>query len=142
MAYRTGANGESVLKPNARCSLDTANALLAAREKRFLPAITLIHNCPILTEHGVLRKGYHSVCGGRIIKSAVVPEEMSLKEARKILLEAIAEFDFLEAFGQITGDCGNYLASVEVRRTFESAFSTVYGRSRSFNRWQWFPSSN
>ena len=98
MAYRAGPHeGQVLLKPNARCSLDTANCLLETEERRLLPSITLIHNCPILTEHGMLRKGYHAVCGGRMIKSAVVPEEISLPEARKILLEAIAEFDFLEA---------------------------------------------
>jgi hypothetical protein len=95
-AYRTGANGEIVLKLNARCSVDTANVLLASMERRLLPPITLLHNCPILTEHGVLRKGYHPVCGGRIIKSSVVPDEMSLKDAVRMLMEVIAEFDFLK----------------------------------------------
>ena len=95
-AWRTGSNGESLLKPHAKCSADTASALLATSERRLLPHIALIHNCPILTEHGVLTEGYHSACGGRLIKSSIVPLEMTLKEACEVLLELVSEFEFLE----------------------------------------------
>jgi hypothetical protein len=70
-AWRVGSNGQMLLKPHARCSMDTANVLLATLERKLLPHIALIHNWPILTENGVLTKGYHSACGGRLIKSSI-----------------------------------------------------------------------
>jgi hypothetical protein len=96
-AWRAGSHvGELLLKPHAKCSADTARALLAASERRFLPHIALIHNCPILTQDGVLMRGYHSACGGRLIKSSIEPDIMTLEEACKVLLELVSEFDFLE----------------------------------------------
>ena len=136
---RSGANGEVVLKPDARCSLDTANVLLAAREKELLPAITLIHNCPILTEDGPLKKGYHPACGGRLIKSAVVPAEMSLPKACKILLEAIAEFDFLEESDKSRAMAAIISPALRFGELLPGAFSALYGRSRSIDRRQGFP---
>jgi hypothetical protein len=96
MAWRVGSHGEWLLKPNAKCSVDTALALLATRERILLPPIALIHNCPIFTEEGILGRGYHSVCGGRLIKGGALPQEMNLKQAISILLEIVSEFDFLE----------------------------------------------
>jgi hypothetical protein len=96
MAWRLGGHGEWLLKPNARCSLDSASSLLATEERNLLPPIALIHNCPIFTEEGILGRGYHSVCGGRLIKAGTLPQQMTLKEAAKILLEIVSEFDFLQ----------------------------------------------
>ncbi len=94
-AWRTGANGGWLLKPHARCSMDTANVLLGASGRKLLPHIALMHNCPILTEHGILTKGYHSACGGRLITSSIYPEIMTLEEACEVLLELVSEFNFL-----------------------------------------------
>ena len=76
--------------------MDTAKVLLDTLERELLPHIALIHNCPILTADGILTKGYHLACGGRLIRSSIVPEMMTLAEACEILLELVSEFNFLE----------------------------------------------
>jgi hypothetical protein len=96
MAYRVGSHQELLLKPDAKCSMDIALALLASQEKSLLPPIALIHNCPIFTREGIIGSGYHPLSGGRLIKGGLMPPEMTLRKAVRLLLEVIAEFSFLE----------------------------------------------
>jgi hypothetical protein len=98
VAYRAGSHGEELIKPGARCSLDTATAWLASDAKDILPPIAAVHSCPIITETEsgieVLGKGYHRICGGRLVAGGAMPEQMALSEAIEILLDSIAEYDF------------------------------------------------
>jgi hypothetical protein len=98
MAWRSSPHGGYLLKPDARCSLDTATVWLASDARGVLPLIAAVHSCPIITEtkKGIeaLGKGYHKECGGRLVTGGGMPEEMALSEAIEILLDSIAEFDF------------------------------------------------
>ena len=98
MAWRTGPHGGLLLKADARCSLDTATAWLASDAKDILPPIAAVHSCPIITETEkrieVLEKGYHRVCGGRLVVDGAMPEQIELMEAIAALLNITSEFDF------------------------------------------------
>jgi BT4734-like, N-terminal domain len=98
MAYRTGPHGEELLTANARCSLDTAKAWLASEAREILPPIAAIHNCPLMVEDNgqveILGKGYHRICGGRLIAGGDTPQQMELGEATSALLDILSEFYF------------------------------------------------
>jgi BT4734-like, N-terminal domain len=94
-------HGQYLLKSGARCTLDQARVLLASSQAgEYLPPVATIHHCPCLirwpdgnTE--VLGKGYHPIAGGRFIEGGAMPWQMSLDEARMVLLETLEEFAFL-----------------------------------------------
>ena len=98
MAYRAGPHGEELLTANARCSLDTAKAWLASEAREILPPIAAIHNCPLMVEDNgrveILGKGYHRICGGRLIAGGDMPQQMELREATAALLDILSEFGF------------------------------------------------
>jgi hypothetical protein len=92
-------NHQYVLKPG-RCTGDTAKVLLKTDEAfEFLPSISTLSAGPVLTgEQGklnILTKGYHDISGGIFVSqgdAVLLPE---LDKARKLILEAIEDFDFV-----------------------------------------------
>ena len=69
-AWRSGANGERVLKPSL-CPKDTADALLESRPaSELLPNVVTLSACPVLAKDGdeirVLGPGWHPLGGGNI----------------------------------------------------------------------------
>lgn len=110
MAWRSGANGESVLKPT-NCPEETAKALMATREAvEYLPRIVGVVNCPVAVESedglAILSQGYHEHNGGILITSGQEPEEVADNEAADALTALLDEFDF-----QTPGDRSRALAS-------------------------------
>lgn len=95
-AYRSGANGERVLKPT-HCSEDQAKALLNSREINLLPSLSSIVRCPLLIKNGgqleLLGSGYHPHFGG-VFVDAVPIHEVEYEEAIKQLLALLVDFDF------------------------------------------------
>jgi hypothetical protein len=96
---RSGPHGESLLKVGARCSLDSARAILASESRKILPPVAAVHNCPLLIECQpgrveVLSKGYHDKAGGRLIVGGEMPEQMDITEAAHTLLGFLDEFEF------------------------------------------------
>ena len=66
----------------------------------YLPPVATIHHCPCLIRRPdgnteVLGKGYDPIAGGRFIAGGAMPWQMSLDEARMVLLETLEEFAFL-----------------------------------------------
>lgn len=110
-AWRTGANGEPVLKPT-RCSEDTARALLESRPAReLLPNVASLVSCPVLANVGgemrLLGPGYHSVNGGLFVTGGEMPPTVPLSEAVASLKDILGDFDFASP-----GDCSRALASM------------------------------
>jgi hypothetical protein len=94
-------HGLYLLKSGARCSLDQARVLLASSQAgKYLPPVATIHHCPCLIRRSdgntdVLGEGYHPIAGGRLIAGGAMPWQMSIDEARLVLLEVMEEFAFL-----------------------------------------------
>ena len=97
MVWRSGANGERVLKPSL-CPEQTASALLASDAARdHLPTITGLLNCPICVAADdsveITGTGYHEPTG-LLITGGEMPPIISVKEAVQSLKNLFAEFDF------------------------------------------------
>ncbi|MCX6926317.1 MAG: hypothetical protein NT154_24390, partial [Verrucomicrobia bacterium] len=93
-AWRSGRGGEPVLKPS-QMSTDTAKALLASSEARtLLPKLTAIVRCPILTETGVLYRGYHPELGGVFVEHGESVPLVELEDATRSLKMLVDQFDF------------------------------------------------
>ena len=111
MAWRTGANGETVMKPTV-CAEETARALLEslpARER--LPNVSVMSACPVLanTERGpvLLGAGWHQLGGGLYITGGESPQNVSLSDAVRDLVGLLSDFDFTTP-----GDHARALASL------------------------------
>jgi hypothetical protein len=84
-----------------RCSHDTAKVLLKTDEAfEFLPHITTLSAQPVLVGDlknlRVLYKGYHEVHGGIYVANGAEPlPDLTLEEARDLLLEVICDYDFV-----------------------------------------------
>jgi hypothetical protein len=111
VAWRSGANGEAVLKPT-RMPRDDATALMATTEAReLLPPVASIVRCPVLIEESpnevaVLGQGYHPELGGLLIAAGEAPPQLPPKHAALLLSWLIDEFDF-----QSAGDRSRALAA-------------------------------
>lgn len=112
LAWRSGGNGEPVLKP-ARMSRDDATAILASLEAReLLPPVASVLLCPVIIESApgevsILGRGYHAENGGMLILAGEVVPQMPVKEAAAALQWLVAEFDF-----QTPGDRSRALAAL------------------------------
>jgi len=111
MAWRSGANGEAVLKP-VNCPEEAAKALLETRAVReYLPSIATVINSPIMVEGEnelrILPRGYHSENGGILVSNGMAPPEIPVEEAVHALKEILADFDF-----QTDGDRSRALANL------------------------------
>jgi hypothetical protein len=99
LAWRSGANGEPVLKPS-KMSRDDAAAVLASLEAReLLPPVASVLRCPVLIEATpgkvqVLGEGYHAELGGMLIVSGGPPPRMPVDKAAEALRWLVDEFDF------------------------------------------------
>lgn len=111
VAWRSGANGEPVLKPT-RMPRDDATALMATTEAReLLPPVASILRCPVLIETdsnevAVLGQGYHPELGGLLIVAGESPPQFPPEHATLLLNWLIDEFDF-----QSDGDRSRALAA-------------------------------
>lgn len=111
MAWRSGANGDPVLKPG-KMSRDDAAAILASLEAReILPPIASVLRCPVLVEGEdgepvVLGRGYHPEQGGLLIVDGEAPPGVPVGEAARSLRWLIEEVDF-----QSEGDRSRALAA-------------------------------
>lgn len=108
--WRSGANGEPVLKPTT-CSHDMAEALLQSQEaSEILPRVSGLINCPVLHEvNGALviaKMGYDAATRLIITDGDEVPE-IELEEAVSQLLSLLGEFEF-----QTEGDQARAVASL------------------------------
>lgn len=112
MSWRSGREGEPVLRP-AKMSKDDATALLAAAEAReILPAISTLLRCAVMVETApgevaVLGKGYHEDSGGILISTGEPPPQVPVGEAVEALKWLVEEFDF-----QTEGDRSRALAAL------------------------------
>lgn len=84
----------------ARCSTDSASALLATKEAaELLPPIRAIVNAPVLTEGDgqpiVLGPGYNREAGGVLVLGNKTPETVELAEAVTALRNLLRDFDFV-----------------------------------------------
>ena len=111
LAWRSGANGERVLKPSV-CPEETAHALMeseAARER--LPNVVSLSACPVLANTGdemrALGAGWHPVGGGLFVTGGEMPPTVPIEEAVGALNELLADFDFSSP-----GDRSRALASL------------------------------
>jgi len=108
--WRSGANGEPVLKP-VTCSHDMAEALLQSREaSEILPRVSGLLNCPVIHavkgELVVAGQGYDEATKLLITDGDDVPV-IGLDEAVSQLLALFDEFDF-----QSEGDRARAVASL------------------------------
>lgn len=109
-AWRSGANGEPVLKP-AKLSRDDAAAIMATLEAReLLPPVANVLCCPVLTETSngevvTLGRGYHAELGGLMIVAGDIPPQVPLEKAVASLKWGVEQFDF-----QSEGDRSRALA--------------------------------
>ena len=98
LAWRSGANGERVLKPTT-CSEDTAKALLNSEEVRYLPPVSLITQCPIAIaenrELKMLTRGYHPHLGGIFVTGTEMVPTVDFNEAVSRLSGLLSDFQFL-----------------------------------------------
>jgi hypothetical protein len=97
LVYRTGRDGEPVLKETF-IAQDLAAALLETEEARTcLPEITGLISCPLIvsTDAGIqiVGKGFHPETG-LFITEGVEPPLVGLAEAKLALQELVGEFDF------------------------------------------------
>ncbi len=97
-AWRTGTNGEKVLKPTL-CPEETARALLESVPAReLLPNVSTLSACPVLANTGdemrVLGPGWHPLGGGLFVTGGETPPRVPLGEAVKALAAMLADFDF------------------------------------------------
>jgi len=86
----------------ARCSMDSAAALLATREAaELLPPIRAVVNAPVLTlVNGapvLLGPGYNPEAGGVLVLGNKLPEDVPLPEAVAGLRGLLRDFDFVSA---------------------------------------------
>jgi hypothetical protein len=98
MAWRVGAHGETLLKADARVSIDTAKVWLESDQRNILPRIHGIAAAPVLVARNdgsiaVLPKGYDEP-SGILVSGGTEPQEMSTSQAVKTLLGALEEFSF------------------------------------------------
>jgi hypothetical protein len=110
VAYRSGRDGQLVLKP-VIIAQDMAAALLESEEARtLLPKITGLINCPVIvsTKMGVqiVGEGYHPDTG-LFVTDGRMPQQIELSEAVEALQEIVGEFEF-----QSLGDRSRALASI------------------------------
>ena len=96
--WRTGANGEPVLKP-VICPEETAKVLLDSPQSRErLPSISILSACPVLAnDNGKVRllgRGWHSLCGGIFVTGGESPPSVSIEKATKTLCDLLIDFDF------------------------------------------------
>jgi hypothetical protein len=92
-------NHKYVLKPG-RCTGDTAKVLLKTDEAfEFLPSINTLSAAPLLTGEQrkleILAKGYHGIHGGIFVSHGDRVPLPELGEAKRLILEAVADFDFV-----------------------------------------------
>ena len=111
VAWRSGANGEQVLKPS-KMSTDDAKALMATEECReMLPPVSCVLRCPAIVETDgkavVLEPGYHPENGGVLIVSGRKPPKTTLSEAIPLILSIVDEFQF-----QSEGDKSRAVAAI------------------------------
>jgi hypothetical protein len=97
-AWRSGRDGKLVLQP-AKMSRDDAKVILASQDaSEMLPPVANVLRCPVITEHDgqpvVLSKGYHPQMGGLLILEGEAPLDMTLADARKVLLWTVEDLDF------------------------------------------------
>ena len=97
VAYRSGRDGQLVLKP-VIIAQDMAAALLESEEARtLLPKITGLINCPVIvsTKMGVqiVGEGYHPDTG-LFVTDGRMPQQIELSEAVEALQEIVGEFEF------------------------------------------------
>jgi len=109
--WRSGANGEPVMKPTL-CAEETARALLESVPAReLLPNVAALCACPVLTNNGgemdVLGAGWHPLGEGLFITGGELPPCVPLEEAVKSLSGLLVDFDF-----STPGDHSRALASL------------------------------
>lgn len=97
LAWRSGANGEPVLKP-ARCAQDMADALLQTDEaKELLPRVVGLINCPIIRDvEGkavASGRGYDPVTR-LFVTGGIEPETVDTETAVAALMELLTQFQF------------------------------------------------
>ena len=98
-AWRSDGDGGAALK-RTKLGADDARAMLAATEAReFLPAISSVLRCPVMTETpsgdvAILGRGYHPEQGGLLIVAGATPPEVPVAEAAKALRRVLEEFSF------------------------------------------------
>jgi len=107
MAWRSGAEGEPVLKPVVMAE-DMAKALLECEVARhLLPRVDGLVNCPIIVGDGeMVGRGYHEPTR-LLITGGEFPPTVKLSEAVASLKEVVEEIDF-----QTPGDRSRALASI------------------------------
>jgi hypothetical protein len=109
-AWRSGSNGEVVLKPTT-CPQEMAEALLHTKEARtLLPHITGLINCPIIREingQAIASGVGYDVQTQVLVTGGKKAEEVDLKTAIHALIGLLDEFDF-----QTDGDGARAIASV------------------------------
>lgn len=98
MAWRVGPHGETLLKADANVSTDVAKVWLESDERFILPRINSIAAAPVLVARGddrlaVLPKGYDEL-SGILVSGGSEPLEMPVDDAVKLLVDALAEWDF------------------------------------------------
>lgn len=93
-AWRSGSEGEPVLKP-AVLAEDMARALLESAEARqYLPPINGLIGCPVMFSDGdIAGPGYHAP-SGLVVTGGKMPPTVPLPEAIEALDGLIAEYDF------------------------------------------------
>jgi hypothetical protein len=97
-AWRTGGNGEKVLKPTL-CPEETARALLeSAPARELLPNVATLSACPVLAKEGdemrVLGPGWHPLGGGLFVTGGTTPPRVPLADAVQLLATVLDDFDF------------------------------------------------
>lgn len=97
-AWRSGANGEQVLKPSL-CPEETARALLESRAAGDrLPNVVMMTACPVLAPDGtgvcVLNAGWHANGGGIFVTGGQPPPNVPITEAVRALSALLDDFDF------------------------------------------------
>ncbi|MGO8678595.1 MAG: BT4734/BF3469 family protein [Limisphaerales bacterium] len=111
MAWRVNKEGDTELR-QVVMPRDCASALMASAEAReILPPIAGILRCPLLIDLDgkptILGDGYHHCLGGVYVECGQGPPEMSLEDAKVVLLRVIEDFDF-----QAPGDKSRAVAAM------------------------------
>ena len=110
-AWRSGTNGEPVLKPSL-CPEETARALLESPPAReLLPNVATLCACPVLAKVGdemrILGPGWHPIAGGLYVTGGESPPPVPLADAVHALGAMLDDFDF-----STPGDRSRGLASL------------------------------